>query len=364
MALAIWPLTALAFDGRSHNNFTGQEAFFSTPHTFMYAGMTVAALWISWLVVRHQLEAGADPGRGRVDLRAIPAGYGIAIVGLAMLAVGGPADFLWHSAYGFEVGVDAVYSPPHLLLFTGGALAASTGIRSMWAKAGSAPDLVRFLPVVVSSALTLFMLGFMSMYLSAYMTNVSPTGAFNDDIERLNDVRFDQSVGLAPGLTGYGDDAWPYHYYSAGHGMAAMIITTAILLGPVLILLRRWRPPFGAVTLSYLGFGLLFSVLTEYRDAVLIASLVVAGATVDLLARRLRPAEGVSAGALRIIGTSTAATLWSSYYAVLALAEGIGWEAPMIAGALVIGVLTGLGVSILVAPPAVGQAPEKDAAAP
>ena len=146
--LTVWPITAMFFDGRGHNNETGQESFFSIAHLFLYAGMTIVGLWIGVLVTRYQLAAGADPRKSLIpDLKAIPVGYGVAIIGLLTLALGGPTDFIWHAAYGFEVGVDAIYSPPHLALFFGGLLVCSTGIRSMWAKQDIAPDFKRFLPV-------------------------------------------------------------------------------------------------------------------------------------------------------------------------------------------------------------------------
>ena len=41
--------------------------------------------------------------------------------------------------------------------------------------------------------------------------------------------------------------------------MAAEIVTTLVLFGPALLMLRRWRVPAPAFTLFYLGFALLVS---------------------------------------------------------------------------------------------------------
>ena len=68
--------------------------------------------------------------------------------------------------------------------------------------------------------------------------------------------------------------------------MASMIITTLILLGPALLLLRRWRVPFGAMTLIFTGYGLLVNIMTEYRDWSLIIPLILTGLAIDLLQRR------------------------------------------------------------------------------
>jgi|GEM_PF-2282855 hypothetical protein len=354
-ALTVWPIIAMFFDGRGHNNETGQESFWSLPHLFLYAGMTSVGLWIGLLVTKYQLAAGVDPRKTLLpDLKAIPVGYGVAILGLLTLALGGPTDFIWHAAYGFEVGVDAIYSPPHLLLFFGGLLVSSTGIRSMWAKADITPDFRAFLPVLLSATLFIGVSGFITMYLSAFMTNVTPTSDFVADYQaNFKDDFNDQTQSLNAGLTGYGDDQWPFYYYSASHGIAAMVITTLILLGPALLLLRRWRVPTGAMTLIFTGYGLLASIMTEYRDWPLIGSLVLAGLAIDVLQSR-SGRERLTLGAIRAVGPIAAAALWLSYYAILALDKGIGWEATMWVGALMVGVMSGFGVAFLIAPPAYG----------
>jgi hypothetical protein len=349
MGIAFWPITAMFFDGRNHDNRTGQETFFTLTHSVLYLGLTVLGVWIGLLVARYQFEAGADPTRLRIDRTAIPIGYGVAVIGLCVLAVGGPADLAWHTRYGFEVNVDAIYSPPHLLLFFGGLLVCTTGIRSMWAKQDMAPDLKRFAPALLSAILFIGVAGFITMYLSTFMTDVTPTSAFMNNLKHFQDVRSDQTISLNAGLTDYGSSRWPYYFYSASHGMASMIVTTLVLLGPALLMLRRWRVPFGAFTLIYLGFGLLVNILTEYRDWVLIVPLLVLGITVDLFQRR---APGrLTLGGIRAIGPLAAAALWLSFYGVLALDKGIGWGGSLMVGALVIGTLTGFGLAFVIAPP-------------
>jgi hypothetical protein len=358
MAIAFWPITAMFFDGRGHNNETGQESFFSIAHLFLYGGLTVVGLWIGALVTRYQIQGGVDPRKTLIpDLKLIPVGYGVAISGLITLGIGGPADLIWHSAYGFEVGVDAIYSPPHLALFFGGLLLCSTGIRSMWAKQDIVLDFKGFLPVLLSTILFIGVAGFITMYLSAFMTNVTPTSDFVNDYARFKDTHDDQSISLNGGLTGYGDDLWPYYYYSASHGIASMIVTTLVLLGPILLLLRRWSVPFGAVTVIFLGYGLLVNIMSEYRDIVLIVPLIITGLAIDFLQKRFggQRADGrLTLGGIRAIGPAAAAVLWISYYAVLALDKGIGWEPTLWVGAVIVGIMTGFGVAFLIAPPSYG----------
>jgi hypothetical protein len=354
-ALTIWPIVAMFFDGRNHNNKTGQESFWSLPHLFLYAGMTVVALWIAGIVTRYQLAAGVDPKKLLPDLKAIPVGYGVAILGLTLLGVAGPTDFIWHHYYGFEVGVDAIYSPPHLALFFGGLLVSSTGIRSMWAKHDIVLDLRSFAPVLLSTTLFTGVSGFITMYLSAFMTNVTPTSDFVRDYQHnFHDNFTDQTISLAAGLTGYGDDKWSYYYYAASHGIASEIVTTLVLLGPILLLLRRWRLPLGAVTLIFAGFGLLVNIMTSYRDIVLIVPLLLTGIVIDALQSRAGAGERLTLGGIRAVGPTAAGVLWISYYAVLAADKGLGWTPTMWVGGIMVGFLTGFGVAFLVAPPSYG----------
>ena len=357
MLLAIWPITAMFFDGLGHNNRTGQESFFSISHLFVYSGATVTALWLTWVVVKHQQAAGVEVKKLMIDFAAIPVGYGVALIGLGILTLAGPADLIWHEIYGFEVGVDAIYSPPHLALFFGVLLVTSTGIRSMWAKPDIAPDLKTFAPVILSAALFIGVSGFITMYLSAFMTNVTPTTDFWNDLANFNDVRSDQAIDVNSGLALYGDDKWPYNFYSVSHGIASMVITGLIVLGPTLLILRRWRVPFGAFTLIYTAFGLWVNIMSEYRDIVLIVPLILAGLTADLLQQRLGMARKdgrVSLGGIRVAGTAIAAVLWLSYWAVLALDKGIGWPPTLWVGALMVAIMTGFGLAFLIAPPCYG----------
>ena len=123
--------------------------------------------------------------------------------------------------------MDAIYSPPHLALFIGGLLVTTTGIRAMWAKRDIAPDLPeRFWPVTLSVILFLAMTGFVTMYLSPWMQNVAPTSDFaNDILQNFDDNKAHQDVGLNPGLAAYGDDTWPYEYFSLGQAMGGMVIS-------------------------------------------------------------------------------------------------------------------------------------------
>src|SRR5690242_18773399 len=350
MIIAFWPITALFFDGRNHNNKVGQESFFTLAHNLLYSGITVFAIYVGKVIVEYQ------PRRRGFDFKAIPVGYGVTIIGLCILGVAGPADLIWHSIYGFEINIEAIVSPPHLALFLGGLLVSSTGIRSMWAKQDIAPDMRRYLPALLSGILFIAMVNFITMYLSAWMTNVAPTKAFVNDLKRFPDVMSNQHIGLSEGLRGYGDNLFPYHYYTVGQSLASIVISTIVLLGPTLLILRRWRVPDWTFAITFLAFGLLMNVMTSYRDAWTLIALTLTGLAIDLMQRAFAPARDarLTLGGIRLVGSLAAVILWFSYFILLALEKGIGWKATTWVGVCVIGIGAGFGTAFLVAPPAYG----------
>src|SRR6202000_2777529 len=80
-----------------------------------------------------------------IDFSIIPRGYGLAVVALPLAAIAGPADFTWHSVYGFENQIDSAYSPPHQGLFISGALLAAIPAAAAWKRIDGGKATVRTL---------------------------------------------------------------------------------------------------------------------------------------------------------------------------------------------------------------------------
>ena len=113
-------LFAVFWDGWLHNNSTTLDSFWSDAHIAMYAGLTTLGAWIGVVFVKRQPR-----GKGKklnLSMEAVPYGYGLALVALPLAALGGPGDFAWHAAYGFENQIDAPFSPTHQMLFLAGGL--------------------------------------------------------------------------------------------------------------------------------------------------------------------------------------------------------------------------------------------------
>ena len=318
--LGTWVVAGLFLDGWAHVNQPGLETFFSPWHAIFYAGFLVSTVVLARLVARHQR------GGGRVDLALVPAGYGLGLVGVAMFVAGGVADGVWHTMFGVEVGVAALLSPSHLLLLSGGLLMVTSPVRSAW----SSPDLparapaLALLPALWATALTTAVVLFFFQYLSAFVTR-APSMA---------------ETGGGEGLL------------TTIAGVASVLVTNLIVVAPVLLLARRWRLPFGTVTLLA-GVGAVgLTSLREFVLGALVPAMLAGGLATDLLIARLRPGPD-RPGAFRAVAALAPVLLWGAWMAAYALAYGIAWPPELWAGVLGMASLSGLGLSVLVLPPAI-----------
>jgi hypothetical protein len=259
----------------------------------------------------------------------VPAGYGLGLVGVALFVAGGVADGAWHTMFGVEVGVAALLSPTHLLLLSGGLLMVTSPVRSAWSSPGlpaRAPALA-LLPALWATALTTAVVLFFFQYLSAYVTRAPSTA----------------------------EAAGPNGLLTTIVGVASVLVTNVIVLAPVLLLARRWRLPFGTVALLATAGAVGLTSLREFTLGALVPAMLAGGLATDVLVAWLRPGPD-RPGAFRTVALLAPTLLWGAWMVAYALAYGIAWPPELWAGVLGMASLTGLGLSVLVLPPAVPDA--------
>ncbi|HEV2870415.1 MAG TPA: hypothetical protein VG409_03250, partial [Actinomycetota bacterium] len=273
--LGTWVVGGLFLDGWAHVNQPGLETFLSPWHGLFYLGFLVSTVVLARLVARHQ--------RGRFDPALVPAGYGLGLVGVALFVAGGIADGTWHTLFGVETGVAALLSPSHLLLLGGGLLMVTSPVRSAW----SSPDLpahapaLALLPALWATALTTAVVLFFFQYLSAFVTR-APSMAETDGPE-----------GLLTTIA----------------GVASVLVTNLIVVAPVLLLARRWRLPFGTVTLLAATGAVGLTSLRELTLGALVWAMLAGGLAADLLISRLRPGPD-RPWAFRVVAAVVPLLLW------------------------------------------------------
>jgi hypothetical protein len=295
-------IIGLFLDGWSHG-VDKPESWFTPWHALLYSGFVAAVAWFAWDGWRR-----SSPSGGSAD--AVPGDRWLT-VGMAMFVTGAIGDGIWHQVFGIEVNLEALLSPTHLLLFTGGFLMAAYPLRAARADRGEvAPSWSAWWPQAITLTLLTALVGFFTMYLSAFR----PVGGYGQAGEQGQVV-----------------------------GIAAVLATNLLFLVPGLFVLRRWNPPAGTFMLQFGGAALLMTGLDGFEAIVLVLPALVGAIALEAIRWRVPSRLPVAGGA--------SLTLWAAYFAVARAAFGLVWSVDLWAGAIVLAV----GSSVLMAALGEGQ---------
>ncbi|MFG1703083.1 hypothetical protein ACFLIM_07810 [Nonomuraea sp. M3C6] len=322
--LGIWFGVGLMIDAWAHSNLTELETFFTPWHAAFYSGFAAVSGWIIWQVWRNVRT-------GRQGLAAVPTGYLAGLVAVPAFAAFGVADMMWHTFLGIETTIDILFSPSHLGLIVTMMLIITTPLRSAWnaPDVGPRPSLGRLLPALVGLA---FATTLVSLFLS------------------YGDAMQYGSTHIVEAYSSIDSPGGP----SPDRLATAMVVTNVVLLAPVLLLARRWRLPFGAVTVMYAVAVLMPGAQTAFRNVPILLTFVAAGLVSDLLIRWLRPSAARRGAYWAFAGLSAFAT-WSLYIGVASATGGGLPDVPELwTGAPIIAGLIGLALGALFLPNAVG----------
>ena len=320
IALAWWLLGGLFLDGWAHNHLgESLETFFTPWHAVFYSGFVAVASWCFSLAWRGwQL--------GRRGLAAFPDGYSLAAIGVPLFGVGGIGDLIWHTIFGIEVGIEALLSPTHLLLFAGGSLIVASPLNAAWHAVTPrlAPLVLRWV-AVLSATSVLALTAFIHMYM---------WGLLN----------------VPQGLGGWGQ--------TRGE-LSAVLLTALMLAAPVLLLLRRFALPFGAIAAMYTLTNTAMALMLAPGDWRVPGVALVCGLLADVLCALLHPSPARPL-AFRAFAFLLPLAVWVPY---LGGAVRLGLSNLSLELWLGVAVMTGLGglaLSALVLPPALPAAAEED----
>jgi hypothetical protein len=299
-------------DGWAHANVIETlEGFFTPWHGLLYAGFAGSAAWTFWLAYQRRDQAP------RWWRDGWPAGYRLGALGVLLFLVGGLADMVWHETIGIEVGLEATFSPSHMLLVVGGVLIVTSPLRSWWVTGGRA--ITGIVSVTLGAMATTILLTHSSAFLTLAPTQ--PYDGYDGDETGL------QGMSRLVALT----------------GVSSYVITTLLLTVPLLLVLRR-RPTLGAATAITAGVALFVMVMFEFPAAQAAGAVAaVCGAAVaDILIARLDAVRGTGAPLrLVIAGAVFPALVWSGQLLGLHVAEGLQWPAEMWTGVIVLTAILG-----------------------
>ena len=311
IGLMMWFLGGLFVDGWAHSHGKVDESFFTPWHGLFYSGFAVVAGALGGAIARNrQLGYGWR--------HAVPAGYGLSLLGATIFALGGGFDLLWHTLFGIEENVEALLSPSHLLLALGMVLVLSGPLRAAWRRPiGAGAGIAPLLPAVISLTFTWSVLSFMAQWAHPYLHLLSTSTRLGEAGQAL--------------------------------GIAGIVLQTALAMGFILLAMRRWQLPFGSLTLALGLNAALMSVMRDRWEMIIVA--LVAGLAADLLALVLRPSVARPT-ALRLWALAVPAILYVCYFTAIALLARIVWSLHLWTGAIVLAGITGLLLSYLLVPPA------------
>lgn len=300
LIITAWLIAGLFIDGYAHVNIidTETEDFFTPWHAIFYAAFISLAAWI------------ADVGRRRADTGPIlgwfPVGYRWAILGVGIFALGGIADGIWHTIFGVEIGIDALLSPTHLVLFVGSLLLLWTPVRAAAERRDPSPDLA-IGAAVLTTALLVFFIEYIFLLSETWITAVP----------------FDPRTTIG----------WEH----VSLFLAAVVVQVLVLTGPLLVIARRWRLPFGVATGSW-TFAALLEMYAFDSESSAAQSLLIGGLVFDAVLRfaPVRP--------LAFAAFAGPATTFATYFFIAAQNHTIGWPPEIWGGAIVTAGATGLGL--------------------
>jgi len=303
----------IGLDARAHAEGISfaEEGFVTPEHVFFYSAFLAIAATIGAATL-------ANRRRGDTWIGAIPAGYGVGVLGVVIFGFGGLGDFLWHSTFGFEEGLEALTSPTHQLLAVGGILFLTSPLRATWRRTDS-PSGIGLVAAAVSATLGFALFGLFSSVINPV---VSPEIFGSDDVAL---------------------------------GVAQFMVFPGVLVAIGLVLSRRFDLPPGALTVIFVGGGLM-ALSRGVHLWPMLGSLVAAGLAADLLGWLYHPDR--SGLALRLFGLAVPLAFGAAYMLIAQYGMAattpfrvqIGWSVHVWTGAVTLGMLSGLIVTYVAVP--------------
>jgi hypothetical protein len=327
--LGAWMLGGLYLDGWAHRNLEILDTIWTPWHAVFYSGAIALMTWIG-------VHVWQNLGQGRQGLAAVPEGYALALVGAGFFVLAGIGDQIWHLTLGIERDLEAFVSPTHMGLAIAIFLMVSSPFRAFWSSGQSeAPSLWEFAPALLSLTVTVGFISFLFNYLVM----------FPSDLPLIDNRAFRN--GLPDGIPRETLDIFTERFRI--QGVASVLLTSIIFVGPVLLALRRWRLPFGSVTLMFVTIALAVDAVYELAQGWTIFAAAVGGLVADLIIRRWDPSPR-NVLPYRVLAGVVPLALWITYFVIVEIAYGIGWGVEFWAGSIVLSVLVLLWLSVLTAP--------------
>jgi hypothetical protein len=311
VGLSCWLMVGAFLDAWAHSHrFNTLESFFTPWHGVLYSGFLATSGAIVYAFYRNRT-------RGYHWRKAVPRGYELSLIAMFIFAFGGVGDMLWHTLFGIERNLEAALSPTHLTLAFGIVFFLTGPFRAAWHRREQSETrwAVQF-PMLLSLSFALAIMTLLTEFAHP-LVGIWANTATSQTGEML--------------------------------GIASIMLQTALLMGWVLLIVRRWRLVPGALTFLFTLNALLLSIL-QY-NWFLVPAVFLAGLCADALVQWLQP-SAAQPRTLHIFAFVVPAIYYFFYFLDLMVVEQVAWTPHLWVGAIFLAGATGLGLSYLLVPPA------------
>ncbi|MDG6102657.1 hypothetical protein Daura_41950 [Dactylosporangium aurantiacum] len=303
---ALWLTGGLYLDGWAHVHVPELETFFTPWHGVLYSGYAALAVALVPAALWRGRPAGPVGDW-------VPAGYGPGLLGAVLFAAGGVVDMTWHTLLGVEADLEALLSPPHLLLLTAGMLMVTTPVRAAAARR-AAPSPAGDLPVLLSMLSATGLAAFFLNYLSPFIDAPAAFDSYGDG---------GPTFGLAQHLT----------------------FTTLVVAATLFTWTRLGRVPAGLITVVVAAAAVPAGVFNDFEH--LAAQLwPLAGAALADAAVRWTAARRPHLTPLTV-GAAIPLLVWTAHLIGVQASLEVAWSVELWSGVVVLTTLAGAVLGIL-----------------
>ena len=300
-------------DAWAHQHGRVDDSFFTPWHGVMYSGLLLVLVVMVGVMLINRY-------RGASWQTLLPQGYQRSWMGAMLFAVGGVGDLIWHELFGIEKSFDALFSPTHLVLGVAFGLLVSGPLRAAWARPGRLVSWANLWPALLS----------LTCLISTFTLLMIPPYPLSGTLGSLR-----------PGDLG-----------EVG-GPLGILVVAALLVGPILLAVRRWQLPPGSLLLVW-GINMIAMQMISWQVdspwlplvAMLLGAAVVEGIRLWLQPSANQPTR------FHLFGFLAPVLLFGCYFAALVLSGTMQWSIHKWTGTTFLAGVAGWLLSYLIVPPA------------
>ena len=254
--LCLWYYSGLVLDGWAHTNGVVDESFFTKWHAMFYSGFIAFAgftIWTLWRMYEGPIPTNFSSLTK--FLKGMPKGYGFATAGMLTFGLAGIGDMIWHIAFGIEGGLDILLSPTHILLAVGMFIAILAPFWSSWHYSNEEEHTFKGqLAPIVSLSISMSVLTFFTRFAHPFNLKLSEICQGHGNPLSNAALNCPSSLRLHGGTT-----SLVYDQTGLQLGVISMIFQSFLIVGVILLFVKRWNPAKGSLFTLILLNGIAIS---------------------------------------------------------------------------------------------------------